>query len=304
MQSYEKFVILFEQYLQTQKPLVESNQDLTKERKEDLLNRFTDLIGKGLNNCKVFEINEEIKKLLLLTKPPKLNEEVMLPFDFIFLDCPLFKKDFLNIDKPIKEDEVVGILVSKAQMQLSSSEKVVGTSLRLSICTLKNKIVDSKEGTLAFFETFNTDINIPEENKFDGLDITKPKYNSSEQKNLKTIVRNYVINFLNLVHSRNVNLIEMIRGEKNRARRIKQNKFPLPSSTRVVLTGDLLIYMNKLLSSGHINYSHKFWVRGHWRILRSEERYKDRAGTRVWIYPYIKGEGILVNKRYEVTKND
>jgi hypothetical protein len=46
---------------------------------------------------------------------------------------------------------------------------------------------------------------------------------------------------------------------------------------------------------GH--YSHAFWVRGHWRTLTAE-RYKEARGKRMWILPYVKGSGLLIEKTY------
>lgn len=46
---------------------------------------------------------------------------------------------------------------------------------------------------------------------------------------------------------------------------------------------------------GH--YSHAFRVRGHWRTYTAE-RYKQVRGQRVWILPFVKGSGILIDKTY------
>jgi len=58
-------------------------------------------------------------------------------------------------------------------------------------------------------------------------------------------------------------------------------------------------YVNELNSSGSFEYSHKFWVRGHFRSLRSE-RYKEKRGIRIWIPPFVKGKGILMGKSYRL----
>jgi len=63
-------------------------------------------------------------------------------------------------------------------------------------------------------------------------------------------------------------------------------------------------YISNLKSNGHIDYSHKFWVRGHWRTLKNEKRYKDSVGKKMWIKPFIKGKGILIDKKYELKKKN
>ena len=289
MQSYTQFRIMFEVF---KKERLKGNTESEGSAPESFIKNIT----KGLNESKVFEMNDEIKKLLLLTNPPNLNEDVMLPFEYLYLDSAFTKKELAEVGINIKYNEVVGVLISKGNLLSTISEEKVGTALRITTCSL----VDTKEGERIWFDTFNTNVNITDEEAKNGR-IHKETIGD---KKVKKFVNAYVINFLNLVHSKDIKLIEVIRSNKNRARRIKNNKLPLPSSTRVTLTGELLIYMNKLFSSGHINYSHKFWVRGHWRTLRDEERYKEKAGTKVWIYPYIKGQGVLVNKTYKVIKNE
>jgi len=49
-------------------------------------------------------------------------------------------------------------------------------------------------------------------------------------------------------------------------------------------------------------YSHKFWVRGHFRRLRAD-RYGENIGKKMWIAPFIKGEGVLLHKEYDVGKS-
>jgi hypothetical protein len=54
-------------------------------------------------------------------------------------------------------------------------------------------------------------------------------------------------------------------------------------------------------STGHIEYTHAFKVRGHWRTLEEGSMGKDRTGNRVvkgytWVTEYMKGEGELIKK--------
>lgn len=59
-------------------------------------------------------------------------------------------------------------------------------------------------------------------------------------------------------------------------------------------------------STGSIEYSHAFTVRGHWRTLESTESIgKDRTGNRnvkgyTWVNEYVKGDGELVKKIREI----
>jgi hypothetical protein len=46
-------------------------------------------------------------------------------------------------------------------------------------------------------------------------------------------------------------------------------------------------------------YSHKFWVRGHFRHLKADRYHEKKT---LWIVPFIKGQGILIQKNYDVEK--
>lgn len=52
---------------------------------------------------------------------------------------------------------------------------------------------------------------------------------------------------------------------------------------------------------GSRGYSHKFWVRGHFRWLRAE-RYGENIGKKLWIAPFIKGKGVMLHKEYDLNK--
>lgn len=74
-----------------------------------------------------------------------------------------------------------------------------------------------------------------------------------------------------------------------------------------ILSKDDVKYENIIRehSTGHIEYTHAFKVRGHWRTLDSKSKGKDRAGNRVidgytWVTEYVKGEGELVKKIREI----
>ena len=83
-------------------------------------------------------------------------------------------------------------------------------------------------------------------------------------------------------------------------KRILRGKLPIPSQKFIRVNGKLKIYLSELNSGKHFNYSHRFWVRGHFRTLRND-KWKNARGTKIWILPFIKGKGVLVDKIYEVT---
>ena len=50
---------------------------------------------------------------------------------------------------------------------------------------------------------------------------------------------------------------------------------------------------------GRVHFSHRFRVRGHWKTFTAA-RYKQARGKRVWVLPYYKGEGLLIEKPYKM----
>ena len=110
----------------------------------------------------------------------------------------------------------------------------------------------------------------------------------------------FICNFLDFLNDPEVELKTIKRSEKNRERRIKNGKMPIPPINFIIVTGKLKIYQDGISSGIHFDFSCKFWVRGHFRRLIDEERYGESAGKRIWIKPYIKGKGILKDKNYKL----
>ena len=129
------------------------------------------------------------------------------------------------------------------------------------------------------------------------------------------------MNFIDFVNSEDVKLMFMKRTEKNTQRRIDRNRLPIPSFNKIHIIGYLAKYLRELEErEGATRFSHRFWVRGHFRHFfdkKYDNMYKlhkqgklknltgkqyimDESGAlKAWILPYIKGEGILINKQYK-----
>lgn len=113
-------------------------------------------------------------------------------------------------------------------------------------------------------------------------------------------LRQFIMSFLDFLYNPEVQIVEVLRSAKTQEKRIRKGKLPLPEIRRVIrVTGVLKQYINRLREGRHFHYSHRFWVRGHWRHFR-HSRYVNLRGKRVWIPPFIKGSGILINKSYKL----
>jgi len=103
----------------------------------------------------------------------------------------------------------------------------------------------------------------------------------------------------------------------NNINRINKNKLPIVDKLDIIINGKLKEYISKqdnISITNKLDYS--FWVRGHYMHFRNKLKYKNLYSTSQeilsekgfqvndggliakWIIPYIKGNGILVDKKY------
>jgi hypothetical protein len=134
-------------------------------------------------------------------------------------------------------------------------------------------------------------------------------------------MRNIALNFLDLLNTPDVYIVQMRRRSKNAERRKRQGKPALPPSDIVYLRPSIRRYVDDLKASGQWDVSHRFWVRGHFRHYRSERYARLLENDAQWaalpgneskvgkcptchgvefIKPFIKGHGLLVKKRYMI----
>lgn len=227
-----------------------------------------------LKTSKIFFVEEELCILLNNTSNKIIKKQ--LPFNNFFIECKLEFLDCTIYGLHIIQDNYGTII------KLFFNPKI---ELPIKI-TYQHAIIP-------LFDTFDY-------NQFDDYqkfyrDIPFFKQHINE-------IKLFVINFLDFINQPDVQLITVERTKENNEKRIEKGKLPIPPINYIRINGDLKIYMNKLNSGGHFSYSHKFWVRGHFRTLRNPKRYGDKVGTKIWILPFIKGSGILLEKCYEVTE--
>jgi hypothetical protein len=134
----------------------------------------------------------------------------------------------------------------------------------------------------------------------------------SKEENSKLIkcadfIRTVICNIVDMVEGNTDDLsvvtIETT-GEQN-IKRIRRKQIPLPTKIFIRAKGEFKKYVKKFNSDsddarrGRIGY--RFLVMGHYRHFRNE-KYKNVRGTKKWIFPYWKGEGIIIAKEYMVKK--
>lgn len=240
-------------------------------------------------NCRLFEVDDHLKRMLALTKPPNKNGEIHLPHDPMFIDVEFTKEELQELGLDCIVDRIIGIVLSKGKLVSETDGAETGEALRISTCSM----IDGE----VWFDTFNRNINIDKE--YEGYQI-HAKSIKEQDKKAASFCHEFAINLLNFINDPFVKLVDVTRTPKSNERRIKKGKITLPSGYKIRLTGELKEYVDKVAAVGEREgYSHMFWVRGHFRTFNSP-RYKTMRGKRVWIPPFLKGDGIAIEKPYSL----
>lgn len=253
-------------------------------------------IRRSFNESRLYRVEDTTKKLLMLTKPPKNTELEHIPYKNMFVDVG-FKKEEIEqlMGITIDFDSVTGMIIQESGIRTVDKkgnyvDMSVGTAIRV-ICLAYNN-----NGEFVF-NTFNMNVKLDED--FKNLKFAKVESN----KATKNFCRIFAINFLNLLLDPDIVIINKEVDESQNKKRIRRGKIPIPASTMIKIDGERKYYINKLVRDDSFSkYSYRFWVQGHYRTLRAE-RYKENRGKRQWIAPFIKGEGILIEKTYKVDKD-
>jgi len=231
-----------------------------------------------LSNSKIFILEEDIAQMLYLTDNEIFQRQI--PFDNFFLETSFELEDGskvkgIHIFKEQKSGVILGaVRIYSPNIPIPATLHFDLFAKKLESMQTGNKLIDSM-------------------NKPEGVGVLKDKK-----------IQTFICNFLDFLNDSEVELRTYERSEKNRERRIKNGKMPIPPINFIRVTGKLKIYQDSLSEGIHFSYSYKFWVRGHFRRLRDEERYGEQTGKRIWIKPYIKGKGILKDKSYKLKKQE
>jgi hypothetical protein len=252
-------------------------------------------LGVGISKSKIFDIDYDIIHLLTLTDNKYDPKRHSLPFDVIFVDAKIpiigstgtIKKTNINYHGfllfNVYEDEGIRFeypwysknnaeVISIRMLSVWSHSDTPGGFMRL---CLSDEREDVKPDAISFkIETF-------------------------EQKQIKS----FALNFLDFINDPEVEFVYSRANRKRNERRVKRGLPAYPKIASIRIKNKLKRYITKMKKNSKMFYSHRFWVRGHWRTLRNEKRYGENTGKTVWIKPYVKGDGLLINKKYELREH-
>lgn len=244
----------------------------------------------ALNKSHIFLINKEVDQLCKYTKNKIYSRK--LPFDVIYLGIPFnFNKCFVNgiiiydgyYNKETKYSTSIDYILNP--------NNIVTRGIIIVIDIIKKNDFTENELTIGkrYDSSFYAEsITNRHEGKF--LTITQKELNS---------IWLYVCNFLDFLNNPDVETMLVERTKEQNQKRINRGQQPIPTQVFIRVKGQLKTYLDQIQSNPVSHLHYKFWVRGHFRTLRSE-RYKDKIGMKLWIPPFIKGKGMLVEKIYNV----
>ncbi len=241
-----------------------------------------------LSESKYFEVPDNIN--LLLQNTSNEIKKIRLPFFYVFLDTKLvvYDKTFYCL-----------------QIQDRTQLREIAIQKGLDVKNIPKGI-----DILTFWETS------------EGVGWNKIELYEKDRNKYHNKIREYVLNFVDFVNNEEVKLMFRERTEKNIQRRIQKGRIPLPSFNKIYLVGYLAKYLNKLETQElGTRFTHRFWVRGHYRRFLDKKKYKklyeqykkgelnnfegkkyniEKGFLKIWVLPYIKGEGMLIEKRYKL----
>jgi len=229
----------------------------------------------NLKKSRVFRLPRELSELFLETDAD--FDFNYLPFDNIFIE----QKFIIN-----KEASIGGIIISKLDMAYNVDTKKWEKNNGIWCCA--SVILCGKRLTLIF------DLD-KKQNNAQLLTTGELLPNEPFNKHIRLLVSN----FLFFVNSPDIEYITVTDSKRDTEIRRRKGRPQRPPIANIILTNPLKRYIYKQKHNETMVYSHRFWVRGHWRTLRNK-KYGDNVGKKLWIKPYIKGDGLLINKTYSL----
>jgi hypothetical protein len=249
--------------------------------------------NESMNQSKVFVVEEDVVPLLLHTECQDGN----LPFPSVFIDAKVQIKDRTYFGFHIgsyytDKTQYKAILTAYTKYMMHNGERT------------KFLIPD-----FILLQRDNTDEDLP---------FRQKDYFHSK-------IKNFIFSFCSFINEPDVSVVLRPLNPKNNVHRIERGAMPLPEYRNVVIRGKLRIYVDKTKEwqgGTHAPASYRFWVRGFYRHFADKKRYaklyalsdedkrtagftwseKNKDVLRVWVKPFIKGQGILIKQSWEVTE--
>lgn len=261
---------------------------------DEIADRY-DLYFKALEGCTlgdihVFRVEEDI--IGLIQKTDSKREYIPCPFPKMFIDGEIKINDNIKLFGLFVHD--INSNTNKPYFENKLKERLPDSIYIKGMVKVKYK---NDYFIMPYFNAIG--------NGMGGLEMDE-ELKKYLPNNLPEQVDMFICSFLNFINHPDVETIPRVYEEKEKIKHQTKGKVVKSSMQTIKVTGKTRIYIENLRSlfGGKIEWSHSFWVRGHFMKLQSE-RYKNKRGKTVWRVPHIKGKGQLIKKEYEVVdKNE
>lgn len=239
-------------------------------------------------SAKVFHIDDNIK-LLLNNTTNKIGIRNM-PFPIIYLDVQIEQNNTV----------FTGILIHKIYDYDKLDPELKSIIFKQEEVEQFDKLKDSTfilllgYDKIDFGNVFYATRILPD-GSFDKID--------KHTKNILT----FICNFLDYLNDPDVETVNLEEANERHDRELKNYyescKMDLEHIYITRINRPVKFYPQRGMSEGRSSYHYRFWIRGHFRTLR-HKRYGEHIGRKRWIEPFIKGQGILLQKDYKVTERE
>jgi hypothetical protein len=225
----------------------QTNQYMEIKRK-DMLSR----IKIGLQDAKYFEIEENTKRLVIMTDIPTdkdMLKLIRLPHKFMWIDT-----EITSDEDDIGCDAIQGMLLIETSLLFDDESRGAGFYC---ICKVK-------EGDNVFIDEY----------KITFLDDVKIYYTN---RKTARFLRSFIANLVLLIENPEIEYVTHKRGLSHNLRRQRAGKMPLPDSHLIKLTGKLKVFADELYERTGKGWklNHRIEVKGFWRHYLDTEHYKN-----------------------------
>jgi hypothetical protein len=243
-----------------------------------------------LQEAKSFYVDEEITKLLLLTKNKITFKR--LPFNDIFIDT------LIDLGKL----QITGIhLLAATRLGKGTKFKIIGAEEGEDYDNISYFyfVKDKQKPEMIYYEygMILSDEDLEQKYRKDiqqRIDEGEP-ISFDEAVNAAKNIKIFTMNFLDLLNNPEVEIVSRKPNEERNIKRIGVGKQIIPTRHFVVVKGKIKEYIEQMKTGKHFSYGHRFWVRGFFRTYE-DDKFVNMKGKKKWVMPFLKGSGLLIEK--------
>lgn len=217
----------------------------------------------------------------------------------IFFRPLFFPSIFINNDFRFEDLIIKGIYITECHTEKGSTNYFLHHP-DVNDYAIFAVVVDKNEG-------FEYHLSIAIADKAMGKHYLDSNAENNKLTRCAEYLRTLICNVVDMVEGNtdDLSVVTIETTREQNIKRIRRKQVPIPIRVIIRAKGEFKKYVKKFNSdmaavrSGRLG--HKVLVIGHYRHFR-DEKFKNVKGTKKWIFPYWKGEGIAIAKEYLLRK--